>query len=69
MLPQAVVQSAEVLLLSLMLDIGEVVTINFDWLNKGAKVILTYTYEGAPDYEILIEGAVVVDDGVPNFSR
>ena len=53
-----------VLLLSRMDTAGQVVTINFDWLNKGAKVVLTYTYEGAPDYE----GAVVVDDAVPNLA-
>ena len=40
---------------------GQVVTINFDWINKGAKVVLTYTYEGAPDYE----GAVVRVDLIP----
>ena len=36
---------------------GKTVTIDLDWINKDAKVILTYTFEGAPDY-----AAVITDD-------
>ena len=39
---------------------GKRVTIDLDWINKEAKVILTYTFEGAPDYE-----GVVITDTAP----
>ena len=39
----------------------KVVTIDLERIDKGAKVILTYTFEGAPDYA----EAVVVDDNLP----
>ena len=39
------------------------VKIDLDWINKGGKVVLTYTYEGAPNYL----GATVTVDEVPDF--